>query len=45
MPGEGTRKVPSGMPARGAGLGDLRLAGGGRVYRGGGEVGCGIWVG
>ena len=27
MPGDGTGKAPSGLPARGAGLGDLRLAG------------------
>ena len=45
MPGDVTGKVPSGLPARGAGRGGLRLAGGGLAYRGRGEVWYGTVVG
>ena len=45
MPGDVTGKAPSGLPARGAGRGGLRLAGGGHAYRGRGEVWYVIVVG
>ena len=46
MPGDVTSEVSSGLLARGAGHGgDRRLAGGGRVHRGGGEVGYEMGVG